>query len=407
MALQYRDFVWIWLGSLGGQSAYWALIVARGVLVLNMTNSSALVGLTTFAAMAPRVILPPFAGYLADRFDRRNVLAAAYVSQLVLSLVLTALAFSGVLAVWHVIVLSLLNGSVRTFQMTNTQSLIPNLVPREHWLNAIALNQVTVQGARLIGPALVAPAMLIDGTNAAFLVSSLFYVLGVAGMFMIRTHSSGGLQHGSNFMASLVEAARFGWGHAQIRTLFILVALHCSLTMSFESMLPVFSRDVLGYGSEGVSYLMMGVGSGALVAVIYIAGVRGAIARGRLLFVAGLISGLSMVLLASSHSIAGSIAGTAAMGASQAGFMAIASAMMQSLAPDEMRGRLTGLNQINVGGTMALVNLVNGFLADIVGAPVIFTVLGLAFATVMAVSLLATTARDFYGGAIPLTAKAS
>ena len=125
VALQYRDFRWVWLGSLGGQSAYWALIVARGALVLEMTGSSALVGVTTFAAMAPRFIMPPLAGYMADRFDRRAVLATAYGFQLGHAVVLTALAFADVLVVWHIVVLSLLNGSFRTFQMTATQTLIP------------------------------------------------------------------------------------------------------------------------------------------------------------------------------------------------------------------------------------------------------------------------------------------
>ena len=90
------------------------------------------------------------------------------------------------------------------------------------------------------------------------------------------------------------------------------------------------------------------------------------------------------------------------MGAAQAGFMAVSGAMVQSLAPDEMRGRISGLNQINVGGTMAMVNLANGFAADAYGAPSVLAFLGLGFVAVMLVSLLVTPARSFYGGAVPL-----
>jgi MFS family permease len=407
IALHYRDFVWIWLGSLGGQSAYWALIVARGVLVLDMSNSSALVGITTFAAMFPRVIFPALAGYAADRFNRRTVLAISYALQLAHAIVLTILAFTGVLEIWHIIILSFLNGSFRTFQMTTTQALIPNLVPREHWLNALALNQVTTQGSRLVGPAIVVPALLLIGPNAAFLASSTFYLLGVIGILMVRTRSSGGLQKGASIGASLLEAARFAWSHPQIRSLFILVALHCSMTMAFESTFPVFSRDVLGGGRAGVSFLMMGVGSGALITVIYIAGVRSALARGRLLFILGLTSGLSMVALAMTTTMVMSLIAAAVMGASQAGFMACSGAMVQSLAPDDMRGRISGLNQINVGGTMAMVNLVNGFAADAYGAPPLLMSLGIGFSVVVVGSLFLTTARSFYAGAIPLPVRAS
>ena len=364
VALQYRDFRWVWLGSLGGQSAYWALIVARGALVLEMTGSSTLVGVTTFAAMAPRFIMPPLAGYMADRFDRRAVLASAYGFQLGHAVVLTALAFADVLVVWHIVVLSLLNGSFRTFQMTATQTLIPNLVAREHWLNAISMNQVSLQGSRLVGPGLIAPALLLYGPSAAFLACTAFYVVGIVGILAIRTRSTGELTSGSKIGASLWVAARYAWSDPQLRALFILIALHCSMTMSFESMLPVLARDILGDTNAGTSYLMMGVGAGALVGIIGIAGLQSASGRGRLLLITGAFSGVSMVVLAVSSSATTALLGTAVMGGSQAAFMAVGSAMVQSLAPEGMRGRITGLNQINVGGTMALVNLVNGFAAD-------------------------------------------
>jgi MFS family permease len=176
--------------------------------------------------------------------------------------------------------------------------------------------------------------------------------------------------------------------------------------MAFESTLPVFSRDVLDGGKAGVSFLMMGVGSGALITVIYIAGVRSALARGRLLFILGLTSGLSMVVLSITTTMVMSLIAAAVMGASQAGFMACSGAMVQSLAPEDMRGRISGLNQINVGGTMAMVNLVNGFAADAYGAPPLLMALGIGFSAVMAGSLLLTTARSFYAGAIPLPVRA-
>ena len=222
VALQYRDFRWIWLGSVGGQSAYWALIVARGIFVLQETGSSTQVGVTTFVAMAPRFILPPLTGYLADRFDRRAVLATAYGLQLSHAVVLAALALTGMLEVWHVVVLALLNGSFRTFQMTATQTLIPNVVPREHWLNAMAMNQVSQQGSRLFGPGLIAPALLLFDVSIAFLVSTTFYFVGIAAILSIRTRSTGELTRGSRIGASLWAAMRYAWSDPQLRALSLL-----------------------------------------------------------------------------------------------------------------------------------------------------------------------------------------
>ncbi len=407
VALQYRDFLWIWLGSLGGQSAYWALIVARGIFVLQETGSSTQVGITTFVAMAPRFILPPLTGYLADRFDRRAVLATAYVLQLSHAVVLTALALTGLLEVWHVVVLALLNGSFRTFQMTATQTLIPNVVPREHWLNAMAMNQVSQQGSRLFGPGLIAPALLLFDVSIAFVVSTTFYLLGIAAILAIRTRSTGELTRGSRIGESLWAAVRYAWSDAQLRALFILLALHCAMTMSFESMLPVLARDVLGDANASVSYLMMGVGAGALVGLAGIAGLQSAAARGRLLLITGAVSGVSMLLLTVSGNTTVALLGAAAMGGSQAAFMAIGGVMVQSLAPDGMRGRISGLNQINIGGTMALMNLVNGFAADRFGAPDVLLVLGLGFTAVVAASLVFGTLRGIYRGAIAVPARAA
>jgi sugar phosphate permease len=152
---------------------------------------------------------------------------------------------------------------------------------------------------------------------------------------------------------------------------------------------------------------MMGVGGGALVAVMLIAGYRGEVGRGRLLLLSGVLSGVSMLALAAATTTAAALAATALMGASQASFMAISAAMVQSLAPDEMRGRISGLNQINIGGTMAVVNLVNGFAADAVGAPTVLLVLGVAFILVMAASLMAATLRGVYRGSISLQVRST
>ncbi len=401
VALQYRDFRWIWLGSLGGQSAYWALIVARGIFVFDETGDSALVGVTTFVAMAPRFLFPPLAGYLADRFERRSVLAAAYGFQFSHAVVLTALALAGLLEVWHVVVLAALNGSFRTFQMTATQTLIPNVVPREHWLNAIAMNQVSLQGSRLVGPGLIVPALLLLDVSIAFLVSTTFYIVGIAAILAIRTRSTGELTRGSQIGASLQAALRYAWSDRQLRALFILIALHCSITMSFESMLPALAQDLHG-DTKATGYLMMGVGAGALVGIVGIAGVRSAVGRGRLLLITGAVSGASMLTLAASSNTAMALLGTAAMGGSQAAFMALGGAMVQSLAPDGMRGRITGLNQINIGGTMALMNLVNAFAADRFGAPNVLLVLGVGFSVITAASLAYGTLRGIYRGEIDM-----
>lgn len=396
-SLRYRDFRWVMLGSLGGQSAYWALIIARGVLVLEMTNSSAWVGVATFAAMVPRFLMPPVAGYLADRFDRRTVLVVAYVLQFFNVLALAGLAFADMLTIGILVALSLLNGSFRAFQMTATQALVPNLVPQRDLLNAIALNQMSLQGSRLVGPALIAPALLAGGTSAAFLACAGLYVVSIVSVMAIHTRSTGALTKGAGMFQSLVEAGSYAWADTQLRVLFILIALHCAMTMSFETVLPVLSKEVLD-NPENANTLMMAVGGGALIGVFAISGTRGATSRGMILLITGALSGASMLILAMARDLPTAMLGAGAMGATQAAFMAIAGAMVQALAPDEMRGRITGFSHIIIGGTMAVLNLVNGFAADIFGVSAVLFVMGLGFTAIVVASLGIGPIRNIYRG---------
>lgn len=405
-ALAYSDYRWLWIAAMGGASAYWALIVARGILVLEMSDSSAWVGIVTFAAMGPRFLIPPLAGYLADRFNRRDVLAAAYWANTVNNGVLALLALTGSLELWHVLALSVLNGTARTFQMTATASLVPNLVPREKLLNAVSLNSATQQGSRLIGPGLIAPLLAIYGPDAAFVGCTAFYALGVIMISRIQTNSTGGLGRGSNLLSSMGAAAGVVYRHPQMRALFGIVAFHCAMTMSFEAIFPAISLNVLDTGREGVSYLMMGVGAGGLVSAILIAGVRAERMRGRILLVSGVVSGVSMLGLATATSLPTAVLAAAFMGASQAGFMALLAAMVQTLAPEEMRGRISGLNQVNLGGTMAVFNLFNGFAVDFIGPQTVMVALGLGFAGIIVVSLLVSALRGIYTQGVPLAARA-
>ncbi len=406
-SLAFPDFRWLWIAAMGGASAYWALIVARGTLVYEMTGSSGTVGIVTFAAMGPRFLVPPLAGYLADRFNRKDVLAAAYWANTINNGVLAALALSGSLELWHLLVLSVLNGTARTFQMTATASLVPNLVPRDTLLNAVSLNSATQQGSRLLGPGIIAPLLLVWGPGMAFVACAAFYAVGLLMVHRIQTRATGNLGRGSNVVSSMNSAIGFVVRHPYLRALFAVVAFHCAMTMSFEALFPAVSFNVLDAGREGVSYLMMGVGAGGLVSSIIIAGIRQDAWRGRMLLVTGLISGLSMLGLAAAGSLTIAVASAGFMGASQAAFMALLTSKVQFLAPDEMRGRISGLNQINLGGTMAVFNLVNGFLVDYLGVSTLLTILGVGFAIIVVVSLLIAAMRQVYLHGIPTAARAS
>lgn len=401
-ALSYADFRTLWIANLSSGAAAWALIVARGWLVYEMSESSLWVGLVTFAAMIPRVIVTPIAGYLSDRFDRRTVLSSMFAVNLVHSIFLAGLAFSGTIEIWHLVVLSLVNGSARATQMPAAQALIPNLVPRKLLLNAVALNQATMQGSRLIGPASIVPLLAVTGPEGAFALCTIFYAISLFQSLRVKTASTGEIDKRQSFIRNLSAGAVFVYKTPTMRAIVLLALFHCGLTMSFESLLPVLSRQQLNAEGAGFSYLMMAVGAGALVSSMFLAGVRSSVTRGRMFLYLGILSGAAPILLAFSTNIPMALAGAAAMGVAQAGFMTLTHTMIQTIAPDWIRGRLGGIYSVHIGGTMALVNLVNGGLADQINAPLLLIVGGVAFIAIMILSRYYYSLRQIYSKGVPM-----
>ena len=404
-ALQHRDFRTLWTASLCAGAAHWALIVARGWLVYDLEGSSIWVGVVTFAAMFPRFFISPFAGLLADRFDRKTVLAGAFGLSLAHNVVLAGLAVAGIIEVWYVVVLAVVDGSARAVMMPATGSLVPNLVPRERLLNAIALNAATIHGSRFVGPLLVAPLMGTTGVAGAFLLCTAFYAVGLVQTLRVRTASTGGVRRDRSVIANLMEGLTYLYGHPFLRPLMILVVAHCALTMSFESILPVLSVEKLQAEGGAFSYLMMSVGAGALVGVMVLGGLRSEATKGRALLWLGIFSGLTPLALAVSPSLPVALLSAVAMGASQATFMALFASIMQTIIPDGIRGRATSIHNLHIGGIMAVFNLVNGGLADLVGAPILLIAPGLAFVGVVGLSFGSLALRRLYTEGSPAPAQ--
>ena len=395
-ALSYRDYRLMWGSSLAAGAAAWALIVARGGLVYSLSDSALLIGVVTFAAMIPRVLVTPFSGYLSDRFDRRFVLASMFGVNIVLNSALGLLVLAGRVETWHLIVLSLADGSARAAQMPASQALIPNLVPKRLLLNAVALNQAAGHGSRLLGPAAIAPLLVTVGAEGAFFLCAGFYAVSFVLTLRLLTPSTGTIDPSAGLVQNLVAGLVYVYRTPILLAVMLLALFHCGLTMSFESLLPVLARQQLNAGAGGFAYLMMGVGAGALVMVVAMAGVRSEEAKGRLFLNLGVLSGLAPVLLAMSGNMPMALVSAAAMGAAQAGFMTLTHTMIQAITPDGVRGRVGAVYSVHIGGMMASANLVNGGLADVVNAPLLLLVGGAAFVLIMFVAWQRVALREIY-----------
>lgn len=400
-ALQHRDFRRLWWANVWAQSAGWGLIVARGWVVFDMTHSSASVGIVTFAAMAPLFFVPPFAGVLADRVHRGKLLQWTFAVNLAHNLALALLALTSHIEMWQMVLLTLVNGSARAVQLPTSQALAADVVPKEKLLNAVSLSAAVTHGSRLVGPALATPLLGLLGAPAAFFLCSAFYAIGWLQVRRIEAIPTHVRRRDESILENFSDGLRYAWSEPVIRMLIIMALFHCALTMAFESLLPSFSTQKLGYGEEGFGMLMMGVGAGSLVGSLLIARIESDFLRGKVYLITGLVSGLGQVALAVTQSMGFAVVSAGIMGASQAAFMTLVAAVTQSLARDEYRGRLASINLFSVGGVMSAMNLANGALGTRFDPTAILLVNGFAFAAIMLLAALLALPRRVYLKGIP------
>lgn len=406
-ALRHRDYRLTWSANTCSGAAMWTFIVAASWLVLERSDSSGWVGIITFAGMIPFLVVSPIAGLLADRLDRRNLAISTFIGNAVITAFAAAITILDMIELWHVAALALANGTFRATQEPAIQALVPNQVPRDDLLNAITLNSATRHGARFFGLLVAAPLLAVEfvGISGVLVLSAVFQMSGTYLMLMIRTRSTGEGVPERGLARSIVDGLVYIYTNMTIAVFVILVAFHCALVMSNDSILPVFSREELGAGDGSIlGYLVMAFGVGSLVGTLLLAGVRGERTKGQLLVWTGVFSGVTPALLALTNDVPLAVLASAAMGASQSTFMALTNTYVQTVAPDRLRGRISSLYILHAGGIMAFANLGYGFLADVFSAPPILLVTGVIFVAVMfALTFGLENLRRVYrtGSAIP------
>lgn len=412
-SLVYLDYRCLWLATACGQAAMWALVVMRGALVYEMTQSNAWVGFVTMAAHLPSLVITPLAGFLADRFERRNLLAMTFSLNMGASMLLALMVISGQVNEWAILVLALFNGIVRATEVPANQALLPNLVPRGHLLNAVALNQLMQQGARMFGPLCILPIIHFIDSKPAFFVSSILYCIGWLSVLRIRTESRGVVIASQGIFANLIAGIRYIYNTPVVLAFVLLTLFHCALTMAYESLFPFFARTQLGMNSakdlfEGPTYLMIGVGAGAILGNLSLARVSSRQIRGRLFIWVGVLSGITPIFFGSTTTLPLAMLTAATVGASTAAFMTLSHSVIQALAPDGIRGRVVSANTWHVQGAMSGFNAINGLLMDFpwMSAPLLLGGSGIIFLLVVVGAWVSGYLRNIYAHGVPTEALA-
>jgi MFS family permease len=384
-ALAHRNFRLFFFGQGVSLIGTWMQSVAQGWLVLSLSNSPFYVGLVSALGSIGVLAFTLYAGVIADRTDKRRTVVITQSLSMLLAFVLAGLALAKVVTVWQVMGLATMLGVVNAFDIPTRQSFLVELVGKEDLMNAIALNSSMFNAARVVGPAIAGSLIGLVGVGMCFLLNGVSYIAVIASLLAMRLPPFQPRPGTASAWSGFREVLRFLRGDRRVEVLVALTATLSVFGFPFLVMMPVFARDVLHVGAAGYGALTAAVGVGAMLGALGIAlNSRRIVRRGRLMTLGGTSFGLCVLAFAFSGSFALSLVLLALAGCAMIVNNALTNTMIQTLVPDELRGRVMGFYSFVFVGLSPLGAFQAGAFAERFGAPLAVGVGGLLCASAVA-----------------------
>lgn len=369
-ALRYPNYRLFYFGQGISLIGTWLQMTALGWLVNRLTGSTMMLGVVGFANRAPSALLTPLAGVLVDRGDKRRIVIWAQALAMLQALALAALALSGQIQTWHVIALSAGLGLVNAIEVPARQSFFVELIDdRRDLSNAIALNSALFNSARLVGPAVAGVLIAAWGEGICFLINGLSYLAVIAALLAISVRSPAPRREHPSVLAELREGLAYALGFEPILALLLLVATVSLLGTPYTVLMPNYATATLHVGARELGLLMASAGFGALCGALYLARRTAVDGLGRLIPLATIVFGVGLTLFGASRDLWLSLVLLPVLSAGMMVQMASANTALQSIVPDDMRGRVISLHVLAFMGTAPLGSLLGGYAARHIGVP--------------------------------------
>jgi MFS family permease len=366
-ALEVRNYRLYWFGQLISQTGSWMQTTAQAWLVLKLTNSPLALGLVTTLQFLPIMLLSLVGGVISDRVPKHRLVLVTQSAALVQAAIFGTLVATGAVQLWHVYVLAAIQGMITAIDNPARQAFALDLVGRDHLVNAVALNSMLFNGARIVGPALAGLIIAKVGIAPALLLNAVSFVAVIAGLLMMDqtaffvapTPSAGSAGR------RLLEGLAYVWRTPNIMLVMIVVAAIGTFGYNFSVVLPLLAGFVLHTDATGFGGLSAFLGLGSLV------GARGT-AYARQITLRRLIVGsacfsvlLGGVALSTSFQLSAAL--LVALGFAGILFSTSANTLLQLSVPDALRGRVMGLYMLLFAGSTPIGGLLIGSLSNVIG----------------------------------------
>lgn len=369
-SLQYRNYRLFFTGQSISLIGTWMQRIALPWLVYRMTGSEFLLGLVSFAGQIPTFLLAPFAGVMTDKFNKYKVLLTTQVLSLVQASVLAFLSLTGVIQIWQIVMLSIILGCINAFDVPSRHSFVVEMVEKKEDLgNAIALNSMMFNGARLIGPSIAGLLLAATGEGICFLINAVSYIFVIGSLLKMQVINREVKKESGSFYAEMKEGFNYTFGFAPIRHLILLLGIISLMGASYQLLMPVFAKDVLHGDSGTFGFLMGAAGFGALIGALFLASRETVIKLGRLIPAAAALFGIGLVILSFTSYFPLSLVLMIVAGLGLMLHTASSNTILQTITDDDKRGRVMSFYTMAIMGTAPFGSLIAGSLAKAIGTP--------------------------------------
>jgi MFS family permease len=372
-ALRHRNFRLFITGQFISLCGTWMQVIARGWLVLQLTDSPFAVGLVTALGSLPILLLTLYGGVVADRVNKRKFILILQSLMLVETLILAVLTATHLITVQWVMVLAVVSGLFSAFEVPTRQSFLAEIVERQDLMNAIALNSSAFNLARVVGPAVAAGLIATVGLAACFFADAASYLAVIVALSRMDPGVLPKVQTESVRVA-MKQGFSFVFGNRWPRALITIIATFSIFGFSFLPLMPVFARDVLRAGASGYAALVAGIGIGAAAAAFFLAGFSHRVRRSRLVIGSSLLFGIVLLAASLAPELWSALLLFTLTGCVMALNGISANTMLQSEAPDELRGRVMGFYSFVVLGLAPFGSFQAGWIAEHYGVRTAFAI---------------------------------
>jgi MFS transporter, DHA1 family, staphyloferrin A biosynthesis exporter len=375
-SLCHVDYRYLWTGTLMMSAGQWVQQVTLGWLLYDLTGNSMLLGALNGLRALPFLVTGPMAGVAADRMDRRRLLIWTQWVLIATAILMGALVASPFLHVWHIFLFTLITGVAWTITEPVRMSMIPNVVPKKDLANAIALNSGGFNLMKVIGPALGGALIAWFGAAENFFLQAIAYSGVLAMIYLMHIPPHRAEARRATALANLKEGFAYVWSTPAVLALMTLAYVPRVFAVPYQTLMPVFQKDVLRIGPEGLGLLMAAPGVGAVIAVLTLASFGHRIERHGLLLVGSIVVlGGFLMFFSQITWLPIALVTLVIIGAFQMFFLASTATILQLIVPDELRGRVLSLYMLD-RGFMPLGALFAGTTAHFIGAPLTVATMG-------------------------------